>query len=178
MEVILNTYGFEACACGGVELCAFTAELHIDIVHIAHQIQCLLFADVLIKGTAKIVGNIIFSVRESTGTAKSAHNAAAFASDAGFDFFAVNGAVPFFQGVPGFKNSNLQFRLVLHQLIGGIDSAGAGTDNDDIIVHRVPPVSIASVLLYRKYGEIQTKNIGNYPMRSNSHFQFKTRRTA
>ena len=37
------------------------------------------------------------------------------------------------------KNGNLQFRFMLHQLIGCEDATGTGTDNDDVIIHKSSP---------------------------------------
>ena len=38
-----------------------------------------------------------------------------------------------------FKNSNLEFRLFLHQLIGGEDTTGACADDDNIVIHNNSP---------------------------------------
>ena len=58
----------------GVKLGPLTAVTHIDAVHIVHEIHGPLSANVLIKGAAEIVGDVVFAVRKSAGTAKSAHN--------------------------------------------------------------------------------------------------------
>ena len=136
VQIVLDAYSLEAGAGGGVQLGTGAAVAQVDLVHIVHQLQRLLLADVFVKRTAKVVGNIIFSVGESARTAETAHDRAALAADAGFDFISVDGAAAFAQSMAGFKYSHLQLRLVLHQLVGGENTAGAGTDNDHIILHR------------------------------------------
>ena len=66
---------------------------HIDLVHIFHKLSRCFFADVLIQSTAKIVGNVVFTIGERARSAESAHNRAGFTFDAGFDLVTVNRAV-------------------------------------------------------------------------------------
>ena len=67
----------------------------IDLIHVFHQIQGSLFSDMLVKSSAEVVGDIVFSIGKCTGTAETAHDRAGFAADTGFYFFAVDGAVAF-----------------------------------------------------------------------------------
>ena len=136
MQIVLDAEGLEPGAGGGIELGALAAVGHIDAVDIVHQVQGLLLADVFVEGAAEIVGDVVLAVGEGARTAETAHDRAALAADAGFDLISVDGAAAFAQSMAGFKYSHLQLRLVLHQLVGGENTAGAGTDNDHIILHR------------------------------------------
>ena len=135
VQIVLNAQGLETGTGGGIELGTLAAIAHIDVVHIAHQIQGLLLADVFVKGSTKIVGEIIFSVREGTGSAEAAHNAAAFAADTAFDFLSVDGTAAFFQRVSGLKYRHLQGRIGLTQLVGRENASRASSDNNHIILH-------------------------------------------
>jgi len=135
MQIVLNAQGLEAGAGSGVELCALAAVFQVDLVDVAHQIQGLLFADVLVERAAEIVGNIIFSVRKRTCAAKTAHNGAAFAADTGLDPVAVDGAAALAEGMSGFKHGDLQPGLLLQQLICRKDTARTCADNDDVVIH-------------------------------------------
>ena len=94
MQVILNTKSLELCACGSVQLAAFTAISHIDLIHIVHQIHSLLLADVLVQRAAKVIGDVVLAIGECAGAAEAGHNGAALAADAGLDLVTVDGAVP------------------------------------------------------------------------------------
>ena len=61
-EIILNAALFKLGSGGGVELCALTAMAKVDLIDIPHQIQCLLLADILVQGAAKIVRDVVFAV--------------------------------------------------------------------------------------------------------------------
>ena len=84
---------------------------------------------------AEIVCDVVFTIGESTCSAEAAHDAAAFAADTAFDFFAVDGAAAFMEGVTCLKYGNIQTGLMLHQFVCGKNAAGACADNDHIIVH-------------------------------------------
>ena len=135
VQVVLDALPLELGACGGVELGALAAVGHIDIIHITHQVQGLLLADVFEQGAAEVVGDVVLAVGKCACAAETAHDGAALAADAGLDLVAVNGAVALVQGVTGLKNSNLHILIQLHQLVGGKDTAGACADNNYIIVH-------------------------------------------
>ena len=135
MQIVLHTQLFEFCTGGGIELGAFAAVGHVDLVNVAHQLQRFCLAEILVKRTAKIVGNVVFSVGKSACAAKSAHDRAAFAGNAGLDPDTVNGTFAVFQRVSGLKDGDLQFRAQPGQLIGGKDTAGPRADNDHIVIH-------------------------------------------
>jgi len=135
MQIVLHTQLFEFCTGGGIELGAFAAVGHVDLVNVAHQLQRFCLAEILVKRTAKIVGNVVFSVGKSACAAESAHDRAAFAGNAGLDPDTVNGTFAVFQRVSGLKDGDLQFRAQPGQLIGGKDTAGPRADNDHIVIH-------------------------------------------
>ena len=84
---------------GGVKLRPRAAVAHIDLVHIAHQLQRLPLADILIQRTAEVVGNVVLSVGKGPRAAEAAHDGAALAADAGLDFLPIDGAAAAVQGV-------------------------------------------------------------------------------
>ena len=135
MQVMLDALGLKPRTGSCIKFCAFAAEFQIDLVDIFHQIQGLFLADVLIERAAKIVGNIVFTIRESAGAAKAAHNAAAFAVDTGLDFVTVDGAFPLFQGMARLKNSYAQLGILLHQFIGRKNTARTCAHNNHIVFH-------------------------------------------
>jgi hypothetical protein len=135
VQIVLHAQLLELGAGGGVELGALAAETQVDPVHIAHQLQRPLLADVLVKRAAEIVGDIVFAVGKRTGAAKTAHNGAALAADAAFDLLAVDGAAALMERMTGFEHGDLQIGAALGQLIGGENTAGTGTDDDHIILH-------------------------------------------
>ena len=139
MQVVLDAGLLELGAGGGVELGTRAAVAHVDFVHIAHQLQGLTLADILKERAAKVVGNVVFSVGEGTGAAETAHNGAGFAADAGLYLFSVDGAVTAGKGVTCLDDRHLFLRAPLGQLISGIDAAGAGTDNQNVVIHGFPP---------------------------------------
>ena len=140
MQVVLDTKCLEAGTGGGVEFAAVTAVTHIDLVHIVHQFQGLLLADILIQSAAEVVGDIVLSVRECTGTAETAHNGAALAADTALYLIAVNGTVSLIKRVTRFKNGNLKLGSLSAELIRGKYTAGARTYNDYIVIHIDHPI--------------------------------------
>jgi GMP synthase PP-ATPase subunit len=108
MQIILNAQCLEASSRRAIKFSSLATELQIYIVNVAHKIKRLIFADIFIQGTAKIIGDIIFSVGKRTRAAKSAHNRAALASDTVFDFFAIYGAMPFIESVTSLEYRYLQ----------------------------------------------------------------------
>ena len=102
IQLVLDAELFEPGTGGGEEPGALAAVGHVDFVHITHQLQGVLFTDVLVQAAAEVVGDVIFSVGKRARAAEAAHDGTAFAADAGFDFFAVDGAAALFQGMAGF----------------------------------------------------------------------------
>ena len=96
----------------------------------------MIFADVFIQRTAESVGDVVFSVGKSTCTAETAHNGAALAVNAALDLISIDGTVALLQRMTGFEDGDLQVGILLYQLVSGEDTAGAGTDNNDVIFHR------------------------------------------
>ena len=57
-----------------------------------------------IKCTAEVIGNIVFTIREGTGTAETAHDRTGFAFNTGFYFLAIDGTMTFVQRISLFEN--------------------------------------------------------------------------
>ena len=135
IQFILQTELLELSSCCRIELCSLSAIFHIDIVYIFHQFNGFVFSDMLVQCSAKIIGDIIFSIGECTCATKAAHNRTSLTVDTVFDFFAVNRTFSFFKRISLFKNSHFVIRFFFHQLVCRKDSSRAGTNNDHIIVH-------------------------------------------
>jgi hypothetical protein len=141
MKVILDAKGLKARACGRVKLCSLSAVSEIDLINVSHKVKCLLFADIFVKRSAKIVGYIIFSVRERTCTAKAVHNGTALALDTALDLVAVDRAFSLFQFISRLEYGNARIRALFSQLVRGKYSSGARTDYNNVIFHILPPES-------------------------------------
>ena len=135
VKVVLDAKLFKLGAGGGIKFGAFAAVSHVYFVNIAHKVKSMFFADIFIKGAAKIVGDVVFSVRKSARTAKTAHNGTGFAVNAAFYFFTVDGAAAFFKGMSRFKNGNFKFGRKLGKLVSGKNTAGTRTDYNNVIIH-------------------------------------------
>ena len=135
VQVVLQAQLLDGGCAGGVQVGPLAAVCHVDFVHIFHQLQGLLFADVFVQGAAELVGDVVFAVGKGPGPAEAVHNGAGGALDAGLHLHAVNGTVPPGQGVARLKQGDLQVRPLLQQLIGGINSAGASAHDQHIILH-------------------------------------------
>ena len=136
MKVVLDAEFFKFCSGGGIKFCAFSAVCHVYFINIAHKVKSVFLSDIFIKGSAEIVGDVVFTVGKSACAAETAHDGAGFAADAAFDFYAVNGAAAFFKGMSRFENSNFKFRFLFNKFKSGKNSAGACADNDYVIIHK------------------------------------------
>ena len=67
MQLVLETEFFETGSRRCIKLCVFGPVGKIDLIHVIHQIQSGLPSHMLVECTAEIIGNIIFTVRESSG---------------------------------------------------------------------------------------------------------------
>ena len=112
IQFILDTKLFKLGTCRRIHLRSFTSEAHINIVHVLHQVNGLLFADIFKQGSAKIIRYIVFAVGKSARSSKSAHNGTGFAVNAAFNLFSVDRAAAVFQRVPGFKYGDLHSLLL------------------------------------------------------------------
>ncbi len=136
-QLVLHAELFELAAGCRIHLCSTAAVRGVDIVHIGHQLQGFALSDVLMERTAEVVGDVVLAVGEGAGAAEALHDRAGLALDAGLDLVSVDGAFTLFQRIAGLKDKDLFVRTLLHQLIGGKDSARSGTDND-YVIHRCP----------------------------------------
>lgn len=131
---------FEFCSGCGEHTGILDTVGDIDLIHVFHQIQGSLFSDMLVKSSAEVVGNVVFTVRERARSAKSAHDGAVLASDAAFYFFSVNRTVPFFKGMTGLEYRNLELGFEFYQLICGVDAARTCSYDYHVIIHLITEV--------------------------------------
>ena len=146
VQLVLDADLFELRARGAVQLRARAAVFEVDLVHVMHQVERLLFADVFVQRAAERVGDIIFAIGKRARAAETAHNRAALAFDAGLDLVPVDGAVPLFKRMTGFKDGDFQPFAALDQFIGGVNSSGARAHNDDVIFHPNESLSVQIAL--------------------------------
>jgi hypothetical protein len=139
-QVISEALGFKGIVCGAIHSCTLAAKLEVDLINVFHKINSLLLADIFVERAAKVVCNVILSVRESACAAKAVHNSARLAVNAGFDFDTVNGTFTLFQLVSGFENGNFQVIIFLYKLIGGEDSTGACANYNYVVKHIFSPI--------------------------------------
>ena len=66
---------------------------HVDVIYILHQLSSSLLTNIFVQSTAKIIGNVIFTIRECASAAETAHNRAGLTLNAGFHLFTVDWAV-------------------------------------------------------------------------------------
>ena len=135
VQVVLQAQLLDGRRAGGVQVRPLAAVFHVDLIHVFHQLQGPLLADVLVQGAAELVGDVVLAVGKGPGPAEAVHNGAGGALDAGLHLVPVNGTVPPAQGMSRLKQGDLQVRPFLQQLIGGIDPAGASAHDQHIILH-------------------------------------------
>ena len=135
IQFVLQAEFFKFGSCCRIKLCSLSAVFHIDIVYVFHQLNSFALADMFIQCSAKIIGDIIFSIRECTSAAETAHDRTSLTVDTVFNLFAVDRAFSFFERISLFKNCHFVIRFFFHQLVCRKNSSRAGTDNDHIIVH-------------------------------------------
>ncbi len=134
VQAILDTQGLNGRIGGGVEPSSLPAVAEIDGVHILHELSGACLADVLVEGAAEVVGDVVFAVREGAGAAEAVHDGAGLAPEAGLHLHAVDGALALLQGVAGLKDRDAQLLLEAGELIRRKNAAGAGTDDDDVVL--------------------------------------------
>ena len=114
IQFILQTEFLELRSCCRIKFGSLTAIFHINIIYIFHQFNCLALANMLVQRSAKIIGNIIFSIRKCACAAKSAHNRASLTIDTVFYLFAVNRTFSFLKGISLFENCHFTVRHFFH----------------------------------------------------------------
>ena len=135
LQLVLHTGLFQAGTCSRIHFSALATVADIDFIHIIHQLQSSFLANMLVKSATKIIGNIVFTIRESACTSEAIHNSAGWTFDAAFDFFAVNRTFSLFQRTAGLKYSHLNILISLNQLIGRKNTTRACTNNNNIVFH-------------------------------------------
>ena len=62
VQIVLKTLSLEIGTGRGVEFCALSAVGHVDAVDVVHELQRLVFADVLMKCAAEVIGYVVLAV--------------------------------------------------------------------------------------------------------------------
>ncbi len=136
MQTVLEAFCLKRGVCRGVKACALAAVREVDLIDVIHEIDRFLLAYMLVKRAAEFGGDIVFAVRERTGTAEAVHDGTGLAADAGFDLLAVNGAFALGKGRARLKDRDLLFGSEPRKLICGEDTAGTGAyDYNVVILH-------------------------------------------
>ncbi len=135
MQAVFQAHALDAGVGGGIELRALPAVGEVDLIHVTHQLDGLVLADVLIECAAELVRNVVFSVRKGARAPEAAHDAAHGALDAALDLLAVDGTFALGELASKLEDRYLLLRRALGELVGGEDAAGAGADDDDVEIH-------------------------------------------
>ena len=141
VQSVLEAHLFDVAVGSGVQRGSLPSVGKVDLINIFHQVDRLLFADILVQSAAELVRDVVFAVRECARSAEAVHDGTGLAVDAGLDLITVDRTVPLLQRVARLQHRHLPLGLTLHQFIGGKDAAGARADNQNIIFHnrRNPP---------------------------------------
>ena len=135
VQVVLQAQLLDGGVAGGIEVRARAAVGHVDVVHVFHQGQGLLLADILVERAAELVGDVILAVGERPRAAEAVHDGAGGTLDAGLDLVAIDGTAALGQGMTRLKEGDLQRRALLQQLPGAVDAARAAADDENVISH-------------------------------------------
>ena len=153
VQPVLEAHLFDVAVGSGVQRGSLPSVGKVDLIDIFHQVDRLLFADILVQSAAELVRDVVFAVRECARSAEAVHDGTGLATHAGCHFHPINGAFPPLQRVSGFKNCYAQFRSESGQFISGENAAGACADNDNVVlvlmIHGGLPFWILSVLFAR-----------------------------
>ncbi len=137
VQAVLEAHPLDLAVGRGIELGPLAAVAHVDLIDVLHELDGVLLADVLVERAAELVGDVVLAVGKGASAAEAAHDAAHRAADAGLHLFAVDRAFPFRELAPELHHADLQSPVGLGKLIGRKNAAGAGADNQNIIIHGV-----------------------------------------
>ena len=133
LQTILHAKLLKLCARCGEKSCSLSSVFHIDFIYITHQGKSFLFSDVFVKRSAKVIGNIVFSVGEGSGSSKAAHNGTAFTGNTAFNLLSVDRTMSLFQAMSHFQNHYGKLTVFFHQLVSRVNSSRSCTNNRYII---------------------------------------------
>ena len=105
----------------------------VQLINIINQLDNLVLRQIFVQPAAEFRRKIIFAVRKSTGTAKTAHNAAGVTVNAVVDLLGCQRTEALFNRIAGLQHNNLQLRILQYELIGGKNCGRTATDNGNII---------------------------------------------
>ncbi len=144
MQVIFHTELLDPCIRRGIQRRPLSAIPQIDLIHIIHQFCRLPLSNVFVQRTAKLIGNIIFSVGKCPRSAETIHNGTALTVNTGFHPVSVNRAPSVLQLRARLKNRDLSSRAYPRQLISGKNPPWSCPYNDNIVSHRNPDLLLFS----------------------------------
>ena len=134
MQPVFEAHRLDLRVRGGIELRALSAVADIDGVHVLHQVDGLLLADVFIERAAELVRDVVLAVGERARAAEAAHDAAHGALDAGLHLLPVDGALALCKLPPELHDADLQLRIALGELVSREDAAGTGADDENVVI--------------------------------------------
>ena len=134
MQIVLQAQRLQGAAGRGIELGPAAAMLGVDLVHIAHQLKRLILTDVLIQRSAEGVGDVVLAVGKRARAAETVHNRAGRTVDAAGNLFPVDGTFAGIELSAALKHGNLQVGSQPAKLIRRENTAGAGADEDHIVI--------------------------------------------
>ena len=133
MQVVLQSAALDIRADGRILFGALAAKLKVDFINVFHKLDSGLFADVLVKIAAEVIGYVIFSIRKCTRAADAGCYRTMVAADAVFYFFAVYRAVALLERCALFEQANRGFGALFYKFISGKKSACASAYYCDVI---------------------------------------------
>ena len=137
LQLILQACLFKIGSGSGIHFRTLPTIMHIYLVYIFHQFYGLFFTDILMERSAKIIGDIVFSVGKGSRPSKTTHDRTGFTTDTAFYLVSINWAMPLLQRMSCFKNRNLQIGSVFCQFVCRKNSAWSRTYNNNVILHHL-----------------------------------------
>ena len=135
VQAVFQTLSFQLRIRRGVELRPLAAVGEIDLVDIAHQLDGLALADVLVERAAELVGDVVLAVGKGARAAEAAHDAAHRALHAAFHLAAVDRAFAFLERAAQLQHRDLQSSVGLCELVGGENAARPRADHHNVVLH-------------------------------------------
>ena len=84
---------------------------------------------------AKVIGDIVLAIGESSRPAETAHDGAGGTANAGFYFISIDGTATAAEGMSGFEYRDPQGGSPVGQLVSGKDASRASANDNDIVIH-------------------------------------------
>ena len=107
--------------------------LHVDLVDVIDELHDLLIRQVLIEPAAELRREVVLAVRERTGAAEAAHDAAGLAADTALDLARRDWADAMVDVLAALEDDDAQPRFLLDQFISRHDAGRTAADNRYIV---------------------------------------------